>query len=65
MTKDEDDKAADWRGMSGSRAFHFIDKNATCWDDVNEMMGAWLRANQSATTEPLPPIDDDNGCARN
>ncbi len=35
----------DWRGMDGETAYMLINRHANNWNDVREMMGAWLAAN--------------------
>jgi len=40
------DAMQDWKGMDGAIAFHLIDRHANDWDDVGQMMNAWLRANK-------------------
>lgn len=45
MTPKEADAAQQWAGMDGATAWHLIDRHADGWDEVGEMMNAWLRAN--------------------
>lgn len=45
MTQDEADKAHRWEGMDGATAWHLIDRHADDWNEVGELMNAWLRAN--------------------
>src|SRR5690554_3400735 len=35
----------DWKGMDGAIAWHLIDRHASGWEAVGEMMDAWLAAN--------------------
>lgn len=37
----------DWKGMDGAIAWHLIDRHSNSWDEVGEMMNAWLEANKS------------------
>ena len=45
MTPEEADKYQHWAGMDGAIAWHLIERHADNWDEVGEMMNAWLRAN--------------------
>jgi hypothetical protein len=45
MTQDEADKAQRWEGMDGATAWHLIYRHADDWNEVGELMNAWLRAN--------------------
>lgn len=38
-----------WKGMDGATAWHIIDRHAENWEEVREMMNAWLAANQTNT----------------
>lgn len=60
MTPEEADKAQKWRGMDGATAYHLIDRHADGWNEVGEMMNAWMRAN----TPDLRPVIQwlENGC---
>lgn len=44
------DEKQDWKGMDGATAFLLIQRHADGWDEVGEMMTAWLRTN----TAPQP-----------
>lgn len=46
MTPEEADSAQQWKGMDGAIAWHLIDRSADDWNEIGEMMNAWLRANQ-------------------
>lgn len=46
MTPDQADKAQKWAGMDSATEFQLIERHADDWDDIREMMNAWLRANQ-------------------
>jgi len=49
MTPEEAaDAAQDWKGMDGATAFLLIERHADGWDEVQQMMDAWLRANVAA-----------------
>lgn len=48
MTAEEADAAQDWRGMDGATAFLLIERHADGWDEIRQMMDAWLRANVAA-----------------
>lgn len=58
MTRDEADKAQQWADMNGATAWHLIDRHADNWNEVGELMNAWLRANGGgawvACTDSLP-----------
>jgi len=45
MSDESADACQQWKGMSGSVAFHLIDRHADGWGDISAMMEAWLRAN--------------------
>ena len=45
MTPEEADSAQQWAGMDGATAWHLIDRHADNWNEVGELMNAWLRAN--------------------
>ena len=45
MSDEYADNFQQWEGMSGSVAFHLIDRHSDGWGDVSAMMNAWLRAN--------------------
>jgi hypothetical protein len=45
MTPEDADKAQQWAGMDGAIAWHLIDRHADDWNEVGELMNAWLRAN--------------------
>ena len=34
-----------WKGMDGATAYHLIERHAEGWEEVGQMMNAWLRAN--------------------
>lgn len=38
--------AQEWKGMDGAIAWHLIDRHANSWNEVGEMMNAWLEANK-------------------
>lgn len=44
MTPQEADEYQDWRTLDGATAWHLIDRHADNWNEVGEMMDAWLRA---------------------
>ena len=46
MTKEEAQAMQDWKGMDGSIAFHLIERHADGWNQIGEMMNAWLEANK-------------------
>jgi hypothetical protein len=48
MTEEEADAAQDWKGMDGATAFMLIERHADGWNEVRQMMDAWLRANVAA-----------------
>lgn len=48
MTEEEADAAQDWKGMDGATAFLLIERHADGWNEVRQMMDAWLRANVAA-----------------
>lgn len=48
MTPEEADDAQDWDGMDGATAFLLIERHADGWDEIRQMMDAWLRANVAA-----------------
>lgn len=48
MTPEEADDAQDWDGMDGATAFLLIERHADGWDELRQMMDAWLRANVAA-----------------
>lgn len=45
MAPEEADQAQQWAGMDGATAWHLIDRHADNWNEVGELMNAWLRAN--------------------
>jgi hypothetical protein len=53
MTKEEADNAQDWAGMDGAIAYQLIDRHANDWNEIGEMMNAWLRANIQAGTDAI------------
>lgn len=46
MTPEEADAKQEWKGMDGATAWQLIERHADGWDDIREMMHAWLRANK-------------------
>jgi hypothetical protein len=55
VTLTDSDKPADtepgyldqnWKGMSGAAAWHLIERHAEGWEQVGDMMHAWLEANK-------------------
>jgi hypothetical protein len=60
VTPEEADKAQDWRSMDGATAWHLIDRHAENWNEVGELMAAWLRAHVLAEREvcakPQEPV---------
>lgn len=44
----------DWKGMDGAIAWHLIDRHASGWQAVGEMMDAWLSANSEQP--PSAPV---------
>lgn len=54
MTQDEADNKQNWRGMDGAVAFHLIERHADNWQEIGQMMDAWLRANsdRAALSQP-------------
>lgn len=50
MTKEEAQAKQDWKGMDGAIAFHLIERHADGWNQIGEMMDAWLEANKSKET---------------
>lgn len=60
MTPEEAaDAAQDWKGMDGATAFLLIERHADGWDEVQQMMDAWLRANVAAAV-----LSEREECAR-
>lgn len=47
MTPEEADAKQEWKGMAGYTAWKLIEHHADSWDHIEEMMHAWLRANQN------------------
>lgn len=45
VTPQEADKAQQWEGMDGATAWHLIERHASDWNEIGELMNAWLRAN--------------------
>ena len=45
MTNHEADTRQNWKGMDGATAYHLIERHAEGWEEVGQMMNAWLRAN--------------------
>lgn len=45
MTDHEADTRQNWKGMDGATAYHLIERHAEGWEEVGQMMNAWLRAN--------------------
>lgn len=45
MTPEDADRQQQWAGMDGATAWSLIDRHANDWNEINEMMNAWLRAN--------------------
>ena len=45
MTDHEADTRQNWKGMDGATAWHLIERHAEGWEEVGQMMNAWLRAN--------------------
>ena len=56
MAPEEADKAHQWGGMDGSTAWHLIDRHAENWNEVGELMNAWLRANVLAEREACAKV---------
>lgn len=56
MTPEEADKAQNWLGMDGATAWHLIDRHADNWNEVGELMNAWLRANVLAEREACAKV---------
>lgn len=48
MTPEEADETQDWKCMDGATAFLLIERHADGWDEIRQMMDAWLRANVAA-----------------
>lgn len=46
LTKEEAQAMQDWKGMDGAIAFHLIDRHGDGWNQIGEMMNAWLEANK-------------------
>lgn len=59
MTPEEADKAQNWLGMDGATAWHLIDRHADNWNEVSELMNAWLRANVLAEREACAKVCDE------
>lgn len=57
MTPQEADKAQDWKGMDGATAFLLIRRHADGWDEVREMMNAWLRANPHVMERSMKALE--------
>ena len=53
MTNEEADKCQNWRGMDGAIAWHLIDRHADGWEEIGQMMDAWLRANREPLRDDL------------
>jgi hypothetical protein len=54
MTPEDADKAQQWAGMDGATAWHLINRHAESWNEVGELMNAWLRANGGGSAaQPL------------
>lgn len=53
MTDAEADAMQQWAGMDGAVAFHLIERHADNWNDIGQMMDAWLRANTEALRAAL------------
>jgi hypothetical protein len=51
MTSEDADNAQNWLSMDGATAWHLIDRHANNWNEVGELMNAWLRANVLAERE--------------
>ena len=45
MTDHEADTRQNWKGMGGATAYCLIERHAEGWEEVGQMMNAWLRAN--------------------
>lgn len=56
MTPEEADKAQNWLDMDGAAAWHLIDRHAEDWNEVGELMNAWLRANVLAEREACAKV---------
>jgi len=61
MTPDEADKYQQWAGMDGTTAWHLIERHADGWDDVGQMMQAWLRANIAKALDEVADEEPING----
>ena len=65
MTPEEADKEQNWLGMDGATAWHLIDRHADNWNEVGELMNAWMRANVLAEREACATVaeefEDDMG----
>lgn len=44
MTPQEADEYQNWTALDGATAWHLIERHAGNWNEVGEMMNAWLRA---------------------
>ena len=44
MTPQEADEYQNWTALDGATAWHLIERHADNWNEVGEMMDAWLRA---------------------
>ena len=53
MTPEEADAKQEWKGMDGYTAWTLIKRHADGFDHKNEMMHAWLRANQGISERNL------------
>jgi hypothetical protein len=60
MTQDEADKFQQWEGMDGATAWHLIDRHADSWNEIGELMNAWLRANVLVDREECAKICDEH-----
>ncbi len=51
MTPQEADEYQDWKALAGATAWHLIDRHADNWNEVGEMMDAWLRARTKSAVQ--------------
>ena len=61
MTPDEADKSQHWVGMDGATAWHLVERHADGWEDVRQMMHAWLRANIAKALDEVADEEPING----
>lgn len=50
MTPQEADEYQNWTALDGATAWHLIERHADNWNEVGEMMDAWLRARTKTAT---------------